>query len=177
MPCHAIPEPLVPARAHILLAPCGDDDALRQCVCVFGSLQDFRIITATGTTQTQMQLTAMIDCAHACIDSPGEGGGEPAFQIRIRNVELLQVFAGTPQSYLLTYEEFQHTQVCQDPHACVTQYCACRHHCKRARAGARTHTQSAQTRRKTTVILREADGCPNGLEWVHTHETFLPVEA
>lgn len=119
MPCHAMPEPIVPARTPILLALYGDDDALRQCVCVFGSLQDFRIITATGSTQTQMQLTAMIDCAHACIDSPGEGGGEPAFQIRIRNVELLQVFAGTPQSYLLTYEEFQNTQVCQALHACV----------------------------------------------------------
>jgi hypothetical protein len=37
-------------------------------------------------------------------------------------------------------------------------------------------TVDASTVRISSAVLRETNRkeCPNGLEWVHTHETFLP---
>ena len=33
-----------------------------------------------------------------------------------------------------------------------------------------------QTRRLSTVLFREKEETPNGLEWIHVHETWLKVE-
>jgi hypothetical protein len=62
---------------------------------------DFYIITATGSVETREQLAAMIDCAHACLQDHsvqegvegGVGARQPVFDIQIRDITLLQVFA------------------------------------------------------------------------------------
>lgn len=38
-------------------------------------------------------------------------------------------------------------------------------------------SDDTQTARLSTVVFRQKDGTPNGLEWLHVHETWLPGQS
>jgi len=110
---------------------------------------DFHIITPDGNIH---DWTATLDAVFGSWGRKRDVDSPEAagpFQIEIRNVELRGGISG--EAFIATYEEWQ--------------------------SGAEQTATGTATGRLSTVIMRENAACPNGLEWLHVHETWLPESA